>query len=108
MSELQLDPDLLRAFLAVAEHRSFTAAAASLNRTQSAVSTQIKRLEDQLGLKLFARSTIASISASPAKAWSSYARRILSLGEEAIERMRQHDDRPDASRLGVMDDYGAS
>jgi DNA-binding transcriptional LysR family regulator len=57
MSTPQLDPDLLRAFIAVAEHRSFTDAAASLNRTQSAVSTQIKRLEDQLGLKLFVRST---------------------------------------------------
>jgi len=57
MSASQLDPDLLRAFIAVAEHRSFTDAAASLYRTQSAVSTQIKRLEDQLGLKLFVRST---------------------------------------------------
>ena len=40
-----LDPDLLKAFLAVAEHRSFTRAAHVLNRTQSAVSVQIRRLE---------------------------------------------------------------
>ena len=44
-----LDPDLLQAFLAVADHRSFTRAAHALNRTQSAVSMQIKRLEERLG-----------------------------------------------------------
>jgi DNA-binding transcriptional LysR family regulator len=106
MSELQLDPDLLRAFLAVAEYRSFTAAAASLNRTQSAVSTQIKRLEDQLGLKLFARSTNSVNLSVAGEGLVSYARRILSLGEEAIERMRQHEI-AGRVRLGVMDDYGS-
>ncbi len=106
MSELQLDPDLLRAFLAVAEHRSFTAAAASLNRTQSAVSTQIKRLEDQLGLRLFARSTNSVNLSVAGEGLVSYARRILSLGEEAIERMRQHEI-AGRVRLGVMDDYGS-
>jgi DNA-binding transcriptional LysR family regulator len=103
---LQLDPDLLRAFLAVAEYRSFTAAAASLNRTQSAVSTQIKRLEDQLGLKLFARSTNSVNLSVAGEGLVSYARRILSLGEEAIERMRQHEI-AGRVRLGVMDDYGS-
>lgn len=57
MSGTNLDPDLLRAFLTVADHRSFTRAAITLNRTQSAVSSQIKRLEDQLGSILFNRST---------------------------------------------------
>ncbi|MGL1437451.1 helix-turn-helix domain-containing protein, partial [Vibrio parahaemolyticus] len=51
-----LDPDLLRAFVAVADHRSFTRAAAALNRTQSAVSMQIRRLEDRLQVALFHRS----------------------------------------------------
>jgi len=78
MSASQLDPDLLRAFIAVAEHRSFTDAAASLNRTQSAVSTQIKRLEDQLGLKLFVRSTNRVDLSVAGEGLVSYARRILS------------------------------
>jgi len=78
MSASQLDPDLLRAFIAVAEHRSFTDAAASLNRTQSAVSTQIKRLEDQLGLKLFVRSPNRVDLSVAGEGLVSYARRILS------------------------------
>jgi DNA-binding transcriptional LysR family regulator len=106
MSVSQLDPDLLRAFLAVAEHRSFTHAAASLNRTQSAVSTQIKRLEDQLGLKLFVRSTNRVDLSVAGEGLVSYARRILSLGEEAIQRLRQHEI-AGRVRLGVMDDYGS-
>ena len=50
-----LDLELLKAFVAVADHRSFTRAAAMLNRTQSAVSMQIKRLEVRLGVELFHR-----------------------------------------------------
>ncbi len=45
----------LRAFEASARHMSFTHAAAELNVTQTAISHQIRRLEDQLGLKLFIR-----------------------------------------------------
>jgi DNA-binding transcriptional LysR family regulator len=101
-----LDPDLLKAFLAVADHLSFTAAARSLNRTQSAVSSQIKRLEADLGVELFERST-TSVAVSPAgDALVTYARRILALGDEAVQRLRQHDVRGRV-RLGVMDDYGA-
>ncbi|MGM4895816.1 transcriptional regulator GcvA [Tardiphaga sp. 839_C3_N1_4] len=45
----------LRAFEAAARHLSFTNAASELNVTQTAISHQIKRLEDELGLKLFVR-----------------------------------------------------
>jgi DNA-binding transcriptional LysR family regulator len=105
MSIPQLDPDLLRAFLAVADLRSFTAAAASLNRTQSAVSSQIKRLEDQLGIKLFTRSTTRVDLSAAGDGLITYARRILSLGDEAVQRLRQHET-AGRVRLGVMDDYG--
>jgi putative choline sulfate-utilization transcription factor len=50
-----LSLDLLRAFEAAARHRSFTAAALELGTTQPAVSQQIKRLEDQLAVRLFDR-----------------------------------------------------
>jgi DNA-binding transcriptional LysR family regulator len=105
MSRPTLDPELLRAFLAVADQRSFTRAAHSLNHTQSAVSSQIKRLEEQLGLPLFARST-TRVDLSPAgEGLIGYARRILHLGDEAIQRLRQHEI-AGRVRLGVMDDYG--
>ncbi|MCX7319768.1 MAG: LysR family transcriptional regulator, partial [Hyphomicrobiales bacterium] len=45
----------LRAFEAAARHLSFTQAAVELNVTQTAISHQIKRLEDELGVKLFIR-----------------------------------------------------
>lgn len=50
-----LDIHLLRAFVAVAELKSFTRAAVRLNRTQSAVSMQVRRLEQNLGKFLLTR-----------------------------------------------------
>lgn len=100
-----MDPDLLQAFLSVAEHRSFTRAAVALNRTQSAVSMQVKRLEEQLGSDLFHR-TRANVEISPAgERLIGYAQRILSLSEEAVGRVREHKVEGRV-RLGVMDDYG--
>ena len=102
-----LDPELLQAFVMVADQRSFTRAAATLNRTQSAVSMQIKRLEDRLGVALFHR-TKANVDLSPSgEGLLGYARRILSLNDEAIAHLREH--RVEGVvRLGVMDDYGTS
>jgi DNA-binding transcriptional LysR family regulator len=105
MSMANLDPDLLNAFVAVADHRSFTRAAATLNRTQSAVSMQIKRLEDRLGVKLFNR-TKANVDLSAAgEGLLGYARRILTLNKEAIGSLAERKIEG-VVRLGVMDDYG--
>ncbi|MCA1397203.1 LysR substrate-binding domain-containing protein [Bradyrhizobium sp. BRP56] len=105
MSAPILDPDLLQAFVAVAEHRSFTRAASALNRTQSAVSMQVKRLEERLQAELFHRSTSSVDLSAAGEGLLGYARRILSLNAEAVGRVREHgtDGRV---RLGVMDDYG--
>jgi DNA-binding transcriptional LysR family regulator len=93
------------AFVAVAEQRSFTRAAVLLNRTQSAVSMQIKRLEDRLGVELFNR-TKANVDLSPAgEGLLGYARRILSLNDEAVGRLAERKVEG-VVRLGVMDDYG--
>ena len=74
-----LDPELLQAFVAVADQRSFTRAAAALNRTQSAVSMQIKRLEDSVGRRVFER-TSRSLALTPAgETLLGYARRMLAL-----------------------------
>jgi DNA-binding transcriptional LysR family regulator len=106
MSLRRLDPDLLRAFLAVADCRSFTRAAETVNLTQSAVSAQIRRLELQLQVELFQRTTTRVALSAAGEELMSYARRILSLGEEAVHRLRQHNV-SGRVRLGVMDDYGA-
>jgi DNA-binding transcriptional LysR family regulator len=105
MSLPVLDPDLLKAFVAVADHRSFTRAAAMLNRTQSAVSMQIKRLEDRLGVELLRRTTVSVELSSAGEGLLGYARRILMLNDEAVGRLREHKIEG-MVRLGVMDDYG--
>jgi DNA-binding transcriptional LysR family regulator len=100
-----LDPDLLRAFVAVADHRSFTRAAIMLNRTQSAVSMQIKRLEDRLGAELFKRTKATVDLSSAGEELLGYARRILTLNEEAVGKLTERKIEG-IVRLGVMDDYG--
>jgi DNA-binding transcriptional LysR family regulator len=105
MNTTNLDPDLLRAFVAVADHRSFTRAAVMLNRTQSAVSMQIKRLEDRLGAELFNRSKANVDLSAAGEGLLGYARRILALNEEAVGRLAERKVEG-VVRLGVMDDYG--
>lgn len=105
MSAPVLDPDLLQAFVAVAEHRSFTRAASALNRTQSAVSMQVKRLEERLQAELFHRSKTNVDLSAAGEGLLGYASRILSLNDEAVGRVRAHG-MEGRVRLGVMDDYG--
>lgn len=107
MRNRSLDPNLLQAFIAVADQRSFTRAGIVLNRTQSAISTQIKRLEVQVGLKLLDRTT-TRVELSPAgESLVGYARRILTLNEEAILHLSEHEVQGRV-RIGVMEDYGAT
>jgi len=77
------DPELLRAFVSVCETRGFTNAARALNRTQSAVSLQIKRLEAEVGERLFRRTSRQVAPTRAAEALLPYARRILHLQDEA-------------------------
>lgn len=106
MRRPELEPSLLKAFVAVAETLSFTRAARALNRTQSAVSMQIKRLEDQLGVALFQRTKSHVALTAAGEGLVGYAKRILRLGDEAVGRLGDY--RVEGRvRLGVMEDYGA-
>lgn len=81
----QLDVDLitLRAVVAVVDEGSFSAAAKRIGRTQSAVSLQIAKLEEQIDTRLFDR-TSRSVAQTPAgEMFTAYARRILDLADEA-------------------------
>src|ERR1700759_2533885 len=90
MSAPLLDPDLLKAFVAVADQRSFTRAAVMLSRTQSAVSMQIKRLEDRLLVALFFPTRVNVDCSAAGERLLGYARRILMLNDEAVGRLRDH------------------
>lgn len=103
---MQLSPELLRTFLAVAEAGSFTKAGEAVNRTQSAVSQQIRRLEEELGRPVFAREGRAVFLTCAGETLLPYARRILRAHEEAYAAMT----RPELVgqvRLGAPDDYAA-
>jgi DNA-binding transcriptional LysR family regulator len=81
---MNLDIDALRAFVAVADQRSFTRAASSVSRTQSTVSVQIKNLEARLGFALFER-TKRSVAMTPrGERLLAYARGILRLNDEGV------------------------
>lgn len=72
-----MDTDLLRTFLSIAETGSFTLAGRRLGRTQSAVSQQIKRLEDQLARPLFERSAASVTLTEHGQRLMPHARRVL-------------------------------
>lgn len=77
----------LRSFVAVADHGGVTRAAGMLNFTQSAVSMQLKRLEDTLGLALFDRSNRRIALTASGEQLLGYARRIVEMNDEAMTRL---------------------
>ncbi len=79
----------LRSFVAVAESGGITRAAGFLNLTQSAVSMQIKRLEEMLGLKLFDRTTRSVSLTASGEQLLGYARRMIALNDEAHARITE-------------------
>ncbi|MEL6168040.1 MAG: LysR family transcriptional regulator [Pseudomonadota bacterium] len=82
-----MDMTALRSFVAVAETGGVTKAAGFLHVTQSAVSMQLKRLEESLGTSLLDRSQRAVGLTSAGELLLSYARRMLDLNDEVFTRM---------------------
>lgn len=82
-----LDLTALRSFVTIAESGGVTRAAGFLNLTQSAVSMQIKRLEDALGVQLLDRGARQVALTGPGEQLLSYARRMIHLNDEAIGRL---------------------
>ncbi len=99
-----LDPDLLRSFVLIAEGGSFTRAAERVGRTQSAISMQIRRLEEMLGHPLLMR-TPKGVQPTPQGAWLlDRAREMLALNDEIIGNFRAPP-MVGTVRLGTPDDY---
>lgn len=82
-----LDLTALRAFVAVVDAGGVTRAAGLLNLTQSAVSMQIKRLEEGLGVELFLRAARRLSVTAEGEQLLGYARRMLEMNDAALERM---------------------
>ena len=79
----------LRVFLRVASERSFSRAAMKLHRTQPAVSQSIRRIEADLGERLFDRSTKDATLTEAGTLLREYAERMLRLEEEAESAVRE-------------------
>lgn len=86
---MQFDTDALRTLVAIADSGSFSLAAQRRHRVQSAISMQIRKLEDQVGQPLFKRSNRGVISTASGETLLAYARRILSLHDEAASKLGQ-------------------
>lgn len=99
-----LDIDQLRSLIAIADSGSFTRAAESVFKTQSAISMQMKRLEEQIGRPIFAKEGRGVKLNEDGERLLDYARRIVRLNGECVASFS------DAVlsgrvRLGVPDDY---
>jgi len=84
-----MDIAALKTFLAVAQERSFSRAAAKVHRTQPAVSQAVRRLEVDLGEQLFDRSSKTGTLTDAGKVLQNYGQRLVRLAEEAESAMRE-------------------
>ena len=99
-----LDLDQLQSFCAIADCGSFTEAARRVHKTQSAVSMQIKRLEERLGEELFLRDGRTVVLTSEGEALYGRARKMLRLNAEIVD-LFSSEDLAGSIRFGVPDDY---
>src|SRR3954462_9253608 len=84
-----MDIAALKTFLAVAQERSFSRAAAKVHRTQPAVSQAVRRLEVDLGEQLFDRSSKTGTLTDAGRVLQNYGERLVRLAEEAESAMRE-------------------
>ncbi|KAF1040118.1 MAG: HTH-type transcriptional regulator GltR [Burkholderia lata] len=100
-----LDTSLLHTFVAIADVRSFTGAGRRLNLSQSAVSAQIVRLEEQVGRALLVRNTRSVSLTEHGQMLLGYARAMLNLSEEARTRLGTGNAVDVTLRIGASEDF---
>ncbi|WP_151637858.1 LysR substrate-binding domain-containing protein [Noviherbaspirillum aerium] len=105
MRKINFDLDALRSFSVGMELGSFAKAADRLGRSTSAVSAQMKKLEEQAGRQILTRSGRGMILTDAGEVLLSYARRILELNDEATMAMRGLE-LEGWVRLGLQEDFG--
>lgn len=103
---LSLEIDLLRSFAAIAEVRALSRAAARIGRTQSALSQQMKRLEEIVDQPLFQRTGRGVVLTHPGERLLMHAQRILRLHDEAMADLCGNG-LSGSIRFGCPDDYAA-
>ncbi len=99
-----LDLDQLQTFISISDTGSFTRAADEVHRTQSAVSMQMRRLEERVGKPLFEKDGRSNRLTADGERLLAYARRLIHLNRETLAAF---DDRAleGSMRIGIPDDY---
>ncbi|MEM1049734.1 MAG: LysR family transcriptional regulator [Pseudomonadota bacterium] len=98
------DIDALRAMVFGIEHGSFARAAVELGRSQSAVSMQLKKLEQQAGVQLFSRKGRGLVPTEAGEAFAEYARRLVALNDDAARAIGAAV-APETVRIGLPQDF---
>jgi DNA-binding transcriptional LysR family regulator len=99
-----LDLDQLKTFIAIAETGSFTRAADRVFKTQSAVSMQMRRLEERIGQAIFVKEGRVNRLSDDGEKLLNYARKLLKLNDETMNAFA--DEQLEGSiRIGTADDY---
>lgn len=102
---IYFDALTLECFLSVTETGSFTRAAEKVSRTQSAVSQQITKLENQIGKSLFLRGKNLTLT-SEGEILLTYARKIIQLNRDAMDRFKQPELQGEV-RFGLPEDFAS-
>jgi DNA-binding transcriptional LysR family regulator len=104
---VSLDSDALRSFVLGIECGSFALAAQQLCRSTSAVSAQLKKLEQQCGMALVTKRGRRVVPTAGGEMLLSYARRLIALNDEAWRAVRGELLQGDL-RIGMQEDFGES
>lgn len=105
MRKITFDLDVLRTFVTGVELGSFAKAADRLGRSTSAVSAQLKKLEDQLDAPVLRKAGRGMEPTPAGETLLAYARRLLELNDEAVTALRGAD-LAGTVRLGMQQDFG--
>lgn len=107
MSNKNLPIDLLRTLITISEVGGHTRAAKLLGRTQPAISLQIKRLDQMLGVKLLAQTGQRTVLSDDGQRLAVYARQILRLNDEVVARFAS-ETIESSLRIGIPTDFSTA
>lgn len=105
---MDLDTSLLRSFVSIVNHGSINRAAQQLNKTQPALSLQLRKLEQQLGSTLLQRSTRGVLLTAAGERLLPHARRLLALTDGITGQYASVAAANIPLRIGLLEDLAGS
>lgn len=99
-----MDIDALRSLLAFVETGSFTRAAKQINRTQSALSAQMRKLEEETGSSLFIKEGRNLVLTEVGLSLSNHAKQLVTMHDQALQQLKSNKGKR-SLMLGCPEDY---